>query len=95
MFISVDLPAPFSPSSACTSPRADVEVDVVVGDDARELLADPAHLEDELVGHCGAILNRKRKGRARGPPFHELPPRFDAYPSAVGTLSVPAMIFAL
>ena len=29
----------------------DVEVDVVVGDDARELLADPAHLEDEVVGH--------------------------------------------
>ena len=36
MFISVDLPAPFSPSSACTSPFAQVEADVVVGHDARE-----------------------------------------------------------
>ena len=28
-----------------------VEVDVVVRDDARELLADAAHLEHEVVGH--------------------------------------------
>ena len=36
---------------------AQVEVDVVVGDDAaRELLADSAHLEDEFLGHWEAIL---------------------------------------
>ena len=33
---------------------AHIEIDVVVGDGARELLPDPAHLENELVGHRGA-----------------------------------------
>ena len=47
MFISVDLPAPFSPSSAWTSPTAQVEVDVVVGDHAREPLDDASHLDRE------------------------------------------------
>ena len=43
-FDSVDLPAPFSPSSAWTSPARDLEVDGVVGDDtAGEPLRDPAH----------------------------------------------------
>ena len=42
IFISVDLPAPFSPTRACTVPRADRDVDVVVGDHAGEALADPA-----------------------------------------------------
>ncbi len=47
MFMSVDLPAPFSPSRACTSPRAQVEVDLVVGDDAGEALDDAPHLDRE------------------------------------------------
>ena len=34
-----------------------IQIDVVVGDDARELLADAAHLENELLGHLGTILN--------------------------------------
>ena len=38
--MSVVLPAPFSPSSAWTSPRAHIEVDVVVGDEVPEALGD-------------------------------------------------------
>ena len=53
MFISVDLPAPFSPSSACTSPLPQVEVDVVVRDDAGEPLRDAPHLEDRGGFHRG------------------------------------------
>ena len=34
----------------------DVEADVVVGEDPGELLADPPHLEHELLGHCCALL---------------------------------------
>ena len=36
---SVVFPAPFSPSSACTSPGERIEVDPVVRDDAGEPLA--------------------------------------------------------
>jgi len=35
-------------------PAPHVQADVVVRDRARELLADPAHLENEVVGHRGA-----------------------------------------
>ena len=71
MFISVDLPAPFSPSSAWTSPLAELEVDGVVRDDARERLGDAAHLEDGVgAGHWEAILNGPEdEGRATGPPL--------------------------
>jgi hypothetical protein len=76
---------------------AHVEIDVVVGDDARELLPDPAHLEDELVrfdaAHAGSILTRRREGRAHGPPLHASV-RLRDY-SAAGTFSLPAMILAL
>ena len=49
----------------------DVEVDVVVGDGSRELLADAPHLEDEVVGHGPAILT-PRSGRAgTGPALHK------------------------
>ena len=68
MFISVDLPAPFSPSSACTSPLAQVEVDVVVREDAREALRDAAQLEDGRVGgggHSRGDSTEERRGRAR------------------------------
>ena len=34
ILISVDLPAPFSPISACTSPALDTEIDVVERADA-------------------------------------------------------------
>ena len=51
IFISVDLPAPFSPTSAWTSPAAD-RTRVVEGVDAGERLADPVHL-DEQVGRRG------------------------------------------
>ena len=36
---------------------AHVERDLVVGDDARELLADVPHLEDEVVGHVRCPLH--------------------------------------
>jgi hypothetical protein len=35
---------------------------VVVREDARELLRDPAQLEDGDVGHLRAILGRKEEG---------------------------------
>src|SRR6185503_9768055 len=38
-----------------------VERDVVVGDDAWKLLADPLHLEDEVVGHEIASYEEKEK----------------------------------
>ena len=46
--MSVDLPAPFSPTSPCTSPRLTDEVDVVQRNDAGKALADAAHREDRL-----------------------------------------------
>ena len=45
IFISVDLPAPFSPSSACTSPASHGEVDVPAGERAAVGLADAGHLD--------------------------------------------------
>ena len=59
MFISVDLPAPFWPSSAWHFAPRQLEVDVVVGDDARELLHDPAQFQDWDVVHRGSILTGK------------------------------------
>ncbi len=50
IFISVDLPAPFSPTTACTGADPDVHVDVVVGDHAGEALADAAQPYGELRG---------------------------------------------
>jgi hypothetical protein len=43
-----------------------LEVDVVVGEDARELLRDATELEN------GAILSRKRKRRAEWPASSQL-----------------------
>ena len=40
ILISVDLPAPLSPTSATISPRIDIEREILDGDDAVELLAD-------------------------------------------------------
>ena len=45
IFISVDLPAPFSPSTAWISPGRDAQADAVVGLDGRVLLADVDELE--------------------------------------------------
>ena len=59
MFIRVDLPAPFSPSRAWISPGRIVEVDPVVGDDARVALRDAAHLQrgrGHGLGHGGLRL---------------------------------------
>ena len=100
MFISVDLPAPFSPRRACTSPAAELEVDVVVRDDARERLRDPAHLEHNLRARrthsWGAILNarkRARGGLSARPSAHTISSA-TTRPST-GSLSLPAMIRAL
>ena len=48
---SVDLPAPFSPSSAWISPGADLEIDVVERLHAGKALADPGHAQERL-GHA-------------------------------------------
>ena len=53
MFESVLLPAPFSPSSACTSPSRGLEVDAVVRDDAREPLGDPAQRDGRRLVRGG------------------------------------------
>ena len=59
MFIRVDLPAPFSPSRAWISPGRIVEVDPVVGHDARVAFRDAAHLQRGRahgLGHGGLRL---------------------------------------
>ncbi len=43
--MSVDLPAPFSPSSPCRVPVVDVHADAVIGADRPEVLVDVAQLE--------------------------------------------------
>ena len=75
MFISVDLPAPFSPSRQCTSPRRTSEVDAVVGDDAGEGLGDAAELDGDVPrasspaaaspAWAGAVSDRARAPRSR------------------------------
>ena len=51
-FISVDLPAPFSPRMPWIRPRCSVEIDAVAGDDATEALGDP----DQLDGGRGHVV---------------------------------------
>ena len=62
MFISVDLPAPFSPSSACTSPRPRSKSTWSFASDPGEPLRDPAQLEH---GRAGAASMRRRDSEAR------------------------------
>ena len=45
MFISVDLPAPFSPTMPWIVPRGDLQVDVLVGVDRAEALVDADQLD--------------------------------------------------
>ena len=49
-FISVDLPAPFSPTTACTSPRRKSHGHAVERDDAGEPFGYPAYLDDFIAG---------------------------------------------
>ena len=90
--ISVDLPAPFSPSRQCTSPGADREVDVVVRDDARERLRDA----DQLDG--GSVCPRRRVGSLRacrmsqGPIGYFISAVTDFLSGVSGTLIEPEMI---
>ena len=46
-----------------------VERDVVVGDDAWKLLADPLHLEDEVVGHEIASYEEREEGGPEARPL--------------------------
>ena len=59
---------------------AQVEVDVVVGDDAREPLGDAAELEERRLR-----ASEGREGRARAPP---LDPFVCAYSTSVGDLDL-------
>ena len=63
IFISVDLPAPFSPSTAWISPGATVQVDAVVGVDGGVLLADADQLEARRHGCChpSSPMHRNRR----------------------------------
>ena len=57
MFIRVDLPAPFSPSSACISPGGEVEVNAIVRQHAGKALGDPPRLKCvSRVGGGGEYL---------------------------------------
>ena len=47
--MSVVLPAPFGPISACTSPARDVEADAVDGDHAAEALTDVFERKHRLI----------------------------------------------
>ena len=53
--MSVLLPAPFSPSRAPIVARAQVEINLVVGDDAGESLDDAARLELRGAGTSGDV----------------------------------------
>ena len=63
IFISVDLPAPFSPISAWTRAALQPELDVVERDDARKFLADALDLEKELGIRDGAAFADGLHGR--------------------------------
>ena len=69
---------------------AQVEIDVVVRHDPGVALRDPSQLEDGLVRHRRVV-----RGRAEGDRRLPAPLRRPSYVRAVGTLTVPAMIFAL
>ena len=62
IFISVDLPAPFSPSTAWISPGATLQADAVVGLHGRVLLADVDQLEAK---HGRAPVGRLRQASRR------------------------------
>ena len=87
MFISVLLPAPFSPSRAWTSPRREVEVDVVVGDDAGEALDDAAHLDGE---HGVAGAARAAAGHGGGDGARRARPRRACHLAASSSLDLVA-----
>ena len=91
MFISVDLPAPFSPSSACTSPAPQIEVDAVVRDDPGEALRDPAQLEDGRASAMGArFYGGARDEGGRGRPLE--PDSLDEPRALHGGLILPLMM---
>ena len=66
--ISVDLPAPLSPTSAMTSPGVDVEVDLVQHLHGAEALADAAQLEERRSVTLCNLLLRVFPWTARAPP---------------------------
>ena len=68
--IRVDLPAPLSPTSAITSPRSHLEVDVGERLHRAERLRDPAELEEGCVAHGGAFPTTKDGGGARDGRLH-------------------------
>ena len=70
MFISVDLPAPFSPAMRMHLAAPEFEVDLAQRLDRAERLADVADLEDDLVGlgrrlRAGSVSRSCRGGAAR------------------------------
>ena len=60
MLMMVLLPAPFSPSSACTSPAPQIEIDAVQHFDAAEALAHPAGTHHHVRGFDGLGSLRRR-----------------------------------
>ena len=74
ILISVDLPAPLSPTQGGDLPGGDVEVDVVERVDGAEVLGDAAQLEQQRAGRGSARRARLRTGRAHGPPKRTVHP---------------------
>ena len=72
--MSVDLPAPFSPSRQCTSPRRTRQRDPVVGEDARVLLRDLDELDRRVAARVGCRRAAHRQVRRAGRPDRAAPP---------------------
>ncbi len=92
MFMSVDLPAPFSPRSACTSPRrtsrSTSSLATVPGNSLRM-----PRISRTSSSVISAILTSGTEGAGTGPAPSRCASRI--YWMAVGTLSLPLMMFAL
>ncbi len=90
--MSVDLPAPFSPSKACTSPRR-------TSNETPSLATTPGNslrmsrISRTRSSATGCFLQENEEGGPEGPPSHN---RFVlCYLRTAGGLSLPLMIFVL
>ena len=87
MFISVDLPAPFSPSSACTSPLRRSRSTWSLATTPGNRFVMPAHLENRRVVHAGIV--------GAGPEPRRTARLLDATGSWPPDLDLAEMIFCL
>jgi hypothetical protein len=91
MFISVDFPAPFSPSSACTSPRFTSSATSSLATTPGNSLRIP-RISRTSPSLTAPMLSRNSGGREPAPPSVV---RVRYFPSVAGGLSLPEMIWDL